>query len=111
MLKQTMTKIKRKSLAEGSKPDVKEEKYEHATLKSEEVKRIIRGVKDINKNQIDTAKKFKERDIERSKKVAERIERSKKITEEYLPEWKKDAPEPTSRLRQGKPKLARKGWK
>jgi hypothetical protein len=48
-----MTKIKRKSLAEGSKPDVKEEKYEHATLKSEEVKRIIRGVKDINKNQGD----------------------------------------------------------
>jgi hypothetical protein len=68
-----MTKIKRKRLAEGSKPDVKEEKYEHATLRSEEVKRIIRG--------------------------------------EYLPEWKKDAPEPTSRLRQGKPKLAKKGWK
>jgi len=85
-----MTKIKRKRLAEGSKPDV-----------SEEVKSIIRGVKDINKNQIDTAKKFKERDIERSKKIAEK----------YLPEWKKDAPEPTSRLRQGKPKIAKKGWK
>ena len=112
-----MTKIKRKSLAEGSKPDVKEEKYKHAKDTeakpdvSEEVKSIIRGVKDINKNQIDTAKKFKERDIERSKKIAERIERSKKIAEEYLPEWKKDAPEPTSRLRQGKPKLAKKGWK
>jgi hypothetical protein len=45
------------------------------------------------------------------KRLQNSIERSKKITEEYLPEWKKDAPEPTSRLRQGKPKLAKKGWK
>ena len=78
-------KIKRKRLADGSDLEV-----------TEEVKATVKGSKDINKNQKDVAKKFKKKDLLR----------------EYLPEYKENAPdmsEPTSRLIQGKPKLAKKG--
>ena len=128
-----MTKIKRKSLAEGSKPDVKEEKYEHATLKSEEVKRIIREGKQPNIEKYKKAKDteasytMKKSDGSVEHKVMEKIGKEAKnsLKEKILKgqdpakaeiEMMKEIKEKYGfkkggLVQSGKPKLARKGWK
>jgi hypothetical protein len=102
-----MKKAKRKSLAEGSKPDV-----------SEEVKSLYKGLRDFKEgSSYDDEGAFEEN----AKTDAEDKAEAKKImkTGKMAPQPKEDAPKIKMRcgkkngglVKQGKPKLAKKGWR
>ena len=102
-----MKKIKRKRLAEGSKPDV-----------SEEVKVLYKGLRDFKEGSsyddegaFDENKKINEEDKAEAKKIMK--------TGKMAPQPEEDAPKIKLRcgkkdgglVKQGKPKIAKKGWR